>query len=149
MANKRVHEIAKEQGISSKDLLAVLQAAGMTAKAAASSVDESVALEALRRGAGDRPPPTAPRRQRRPGRGARRGRRARARAAGEQAPPATQPSRASPPAQQPPAAPAPAAEDQPPARPTQGGGRRAQAAPHAQLAPGRARPRHRPAAGAA
>ena len=36
MARKRVHEIAKEQGVSSKDLLARLQAAGIDAKAAAS-----------------------------------------------------------------------------------------------------------------
>ena len=40
MAKKRVHEIAKEKGISSKEVLAVLQAAGVDAKAAASSVDE-------------------------------------------------------------------------------------------------------------
>src|SRR5688572_9926145 len=40
MAKKRVHEIAKEMGMSSKDVLAVLQAAGVQAKAAASSVDE-------------------------------------------------------------------------------------------------------------
>ena len=40
MAKKRVHEIAKEKGISSKEVLAVLQAAGLDVKAAASSVDE-------------------------------------------------------------------------------------------------------------
>ena len=40
MAKKRVHEIAKEKGISSKEVLAVLQAAGLNVKAAASSVDE-------------------------------------------------------------------------------------------------------------
>ena len=40
MAKRRVHEIAKERGISSKEVLAVLQAAGLNVKAAASSVDE-------------------------------------------------------------------------------------------------------------
>src|SRR5207237_239126 len=40
MAKKRVHEIAKERGISSKEVLAVLQRAGLDVKAAASSVDE-------------------------------------------------------------------------------------------------------------
>src|SRR6185503_2165408 len=40
MAKKRVHEIAKEKGISSKEVLVVLQAAGIDVKAAASSVDE-------------------------------------------------------------------------------------------------------------
>jgi translation initiation factor IF-2 len=47
MSKKRVHEIAKERGMSSKDLLAKLQAAGIEAKAAASSVDEAAALQAL------------------------------------------------------------------------------------------------------
>src|SRR5882724_10704188 len=40
MAKKRVHEIAKERGIPSKEVLAVLQKAGLDVKAAASSVDE-------------------------------------------------------------------------------------------------------------
>jgi translation initiation factor IF-2 len=40
MAKKRVHEIAKEKGISSKEVIAKLQAAGLNVKAAASSVDE-------------------------------------------------------------------------------------------------------------
>ena len=40
MAKKRVHEIAKERGISSKEVLSTLQAAGLEVKAAASSVDE-------------------------------------------------------------------------------------------------------------
>ena len=47
MSKKRVHEIAKEQGISSKELLEKLKAAGVEAKAAASSVEESAALKAL------------------------------------------------------------------------------------------------------
>jgi len=41
MAKKRVHEIAKERGIPSKEVIAVLQAAGLDVKAAASSVDEN------------------------------------------------------------------------------------------------------------
>ena len=40
MAKKRVHEIAKERGMPSKEVLTVLQAAGLNVKAVASSVDE-------------------------------------------------------------------------------------------------------------
>jgi translation initiation factor IF-2 len=47
MSKKRVHEIAKEQGLSSKELLEKLAAAGVAAKAAASSVDEADALRAI------------------------------------------------------------------------------------------------------
>ena len=47
MAKKRVHEIAKAQGVSSKELLAALKKAGVEAKAAASSVEEAEALKAL------------------------------------------------------------------------------------------------------
>jgi translation initiation factor IF-2 len=47
MSKKRVHEIAKEHGISSKELLEKLKAAGIEAKAAASSVEESAALKVL------------------------------------------------------------------------------------------------------
>ncbi len=47
MAKKRVHEIAKAQGVSSKELLAALKAAGIEAKAAASSVEEADALKAI------------------------------------------------------------------------------------------------------
>ncbi|HEU5143432.1 MAG TPA: translation initiation factor IF-2 [Solirubrobacterales bacterium] len=47
MAKKRVHEIAKAKGVSSKELLTALKAAGIEAKAAASSVEESDALKAL------------------------------------------------------------------------------------------------------
>jgi translation initiation factor IF-2 len=52
MSKKRVHEIAKEQGISSMDLLEKLHTAGIAAKAAASSVEEADALRALADGAG-------------------------------------------------------------------------------------------------
>jgi translation initiation factor IF-2 len=47
MSKRRVHEIAKEHGLSSKELLERLHAAGVEAKAAASSVEEAVALKAL------------------------------------------------------------------------------------------------------
>ena len=47
MAKKRVHEIAKAQGVSSKELLKALKAAGIEAKAAASSVEEADALRAI------------------------------------------------------------------------------------------------------
>ncbi|HEX6204587.1 MAG TPA: translation initiation factor IF-2 [Solirubrobacterales bacterium] len=47
MAKKRVHEIAKAQGVSSKELLEALKAAGVEAKAAASSVEEADALKAI------------------------------------------------------------------------------------------------------
>jgi translation initiation factor IF-2 len=52
VAKKRVHEIAKAQGLTSKELLAKLKAAGVEAKAAQSSVEESDALAALK-GGGD------------------------------------------------------------------------------------------------
>jgi translation initiation factor IF-2 len=47
VAKKRVHEIAKAQGVSSKELLAALKAAGVEAKAAASSVEEADAVKAI------------------------------------------------------------------------------------------------------
>jgi translation initiation factor IF-2 len=47
VAKKRVHEIAKAQGVTSKDLLAALKAAGVEAKAAASSVEEADAVKAI------------------------------------------------------------------------------------------------------
>jgi translation initiation factor IF-2 len=50
VAKKRVHEIAKEQGLTSKELLVKLKAAGIQATAAASSVEESDALQALGNG---------------------------------------------------------------------------------------------------
>ena len=43
MAKKRVHEIAKANGISSKEVLKALNAAGINVKVAASSVDEDAA----------------------------------------------------------------------------------------------------------
>ena len=46
MAKKRVHEIAKAQGLTAKELLAKLHAAGIEAKAASSTVEEDAALAA-------------------------------------------------------------------------------------------------------
>src|SRR5580704_16739813 len=48
--NRRVHEIAKDQGLSAKELLAKLKAAGIEVKAASSSVDEDTALRVLGNG---------------------------------------------------------------------------------------------------
>jgi translation initiation factor IF-2 len=53
VAKKRVHEIAKAQGLSSKALLAALKQAGIEAKAAASSVEEEQALQAISAAKGD------------------------------------------------------------------------------------------------
>ena len=47
MSKKRVHEIAKERGLTSKEVLAALQAAGIDVTAAASSVEEEAAVRAL------------------------------------------------------------------------------------------------------
>jgi translation initiation factor IF-2 len=47
VAKKRVHEIAKAEGVTSKELLAALKAAGIEAKAAASNVEEADAKKAL------------------------------------------------------------------------------------------------------
>jgi translation initiation factor IF-2 len=55
MSKRRVHEIAKEHGLSSKELLEKLHAAGVEAKAAASSVEEAAALKALGVGAASSP----------------------------------------------------------------------------------------------
>ena len=53
MAKKRVHEIAKAQGLESKEVLAALKSAGIEAKAAASSVEEADALKAIQAAKGD------------------------------------------------------------------------------------------------
>src|SRR3954454_12103528 len=65
MAKKRVHEIAKEKGVPSKEVLAKLQAAGFDVKAAASSVDEADIERAFSDGQppsanGEPEPPTSP-----------------------------------------------------------------------------------------
>jgi translation initiation factor IF-2 len=56
MPKKRVHEIAKERGMSSKALLAKLQEAGLDVKAAASAVDEQAVLRVLNDGGGNGAP---------------------------------------------------------------------------------------------
>ena len=53
MAKKRVHEIAKAQGLESKEVLAALKSAGIEAKAAASSVEEADALKAIQAAKGN------------------------------------------------------------------------------------------------
>jgi translation initiation factor IF-2 len=61
MAKKRVHEIAKQRGITSKEALEVLRAAGLDVKVAASSVEEEEAARAFGNGAGaSAPAPSAP-----------------------------------------------------------------------------------------
>jgi len=63
MAKKRVHEIAKAKGVTSKEVIAALQAAGVEVKAAASSVEEKVALDALAAANGGTTEPEAPAKQ--------------------------------------------------------------------------------------
>ena len=53
MAKKRVHEIAKQRGLTSKEVLAALKAAGIEAKVAQSSVEETDALKALQAAGAD------------------------------------------------------------------------------------------------
>jgi translation initiation factor IF-2 len=110
LAKKRVHEIAKGQGVTSKELLAALNAAGVEAKAAASSVEEDVALEALKTAK----PKGAPAEKAKP--------------AAKAAKPKAEPAKAKPAAK----AKAPASEgaaeaDTPPAKPTAGGDSKAPA----------------------
>jgi translation initiation factor IF-2 len=59
MAKKRVHEIAKERGITSKEALEVLRKAGLEVKVAASSVEEEEAAKAFGNGAGATAPAKA------------------------------------------------------------------------------------------
>ena len=135
MSKKRVHEIAKEHGLTSKELLEKLAAAGVEAKAAASSVEEALALKAIGAPASSNgaaaaapassesspaakpaaaPPaaepavqaPTAPK--------------APAPPAAAQAAPSTPPAQQQPAAQSAPAQANPAAPTQPPAAPAQG-----------------------------
>jgi translation initiation factor IF-2 len=60
MAKKRVHEIAKERGITSKEALEILQKAGLGVTAAASSVEEADAAKAFGSGATATKAPTKP-----------------------------------------------------------------------------------------
>jgi translation initiation factor IF-2 len=148
MSKKRVHEIAKEHGLSSKEVLERLKAAGIEAKAAASSVEEALALKALGAGAknGGDPAPAASKPAQAPP--------AKAKAAPEQpapakaaapAPAAAQPQQ--PAAQAAPAAAKPAAPA--PARPPAPTPQAAPAAPQAPAATTAAPPRPAPEPGAA
>jgi translation initiation factor IF-2 len=58
--NKRIHEIAKERGLSSKDVLERLRAAGIEVKAASSNVDAELASKVLSDGGRAAPAPAAP-----------------------------------------------------------------------------------------
>ena len=60
MAKKRVYEIAKETGVSSKDLIATLRAAGVDVKAAASTVEEADVKRVLSAAAGGNGKGSAP-----------------------------------------------------------------------------------------
>src|ERR1700733_9415596 len=64
--NKRVHQIAKERGLASKEVIERLKAAGLEVKAASSSVDEDVARRVLDNGAGNVPAAAAPAAERQP-----------------------------------------------------------------------------------
>src|SRR5690242_2657840 len=57
---RRVHEIAKEHGVTAKELLSRLQAAGVEVKSASSNVDDAVALRVLGDGADGSAAATAP-----------------------------------------------------------------------------------------
>ena len=149
MSKKRVHEIAKEQGLTSKELLEKLAAAGIEAKAAASSVDESAALKALGAGApassngagsaaeaapkspatpaAAKPAPATPAPTKPPAAEA-----APPKTTPPPAPAASAPEQPKPPAQQPPASSAPAATPSAPAAPAAATG----AAPAAPAQPG-------------
>jgi translation initiation factor IF-2 len=59
VAKKRVHEIAKARGLTSKEVIAALNAAGVEVKAAASSVEEEVAAKALADGGAKAKKPAA------------------------------------------------------------------------------------------
>src|SRR4051794_39817569 len=70
MATKRVFEIAKEQGLSSREVVARLKEAGLDVSAAASTVDEAEALKVLANGSGpaveEKPPRSTRRRAAKP-----------------------------------------------------------------------------------
>jgi translation initiation factor IF-2 len=65
MAEKRVFEIAKEQGLSSREVVTRLKEAGLDVSAAASPVDEAAALKVLANGGApkDEPKPISKRRK--------------------------------------------------------------------------------------
>src|SRR5213592_2582567 len=55
MAKRRVHEIAKEQGLTSKEVLAAFKRAGVYVKAASSTVEERDVKRAFPNGVPARP----------------------------------------------------------------------------------------------
>jgi len=118
---KRVHEIAKEHGLTAKEVLERLRAAGHDVKAAASSVDEEVALKVLNGGATAAPAaPAKPAAETKPAPAAKSAPQAAPPQAKPAAPPEAKPAAPPPTAK---AAPEPAAQAQPgqaqPAQPTQ------------------------------
>ena len=60
MGKKRVHELAKEYGLDTKDVLAKLQAAGVDVKSHSSSVYEEEARAVLGKGKAPEAPDSAP-----------------------------------------------------------------------------------------
>ena len=60
MATKRVHEIAKQRGVPSKEILAALKAAGLEVTTAASSVEEAEAAKVLGAGVASKSAAKAP-----------------------------------------------------------------------------------------
>src|SRR3954453_14944414 len=60
MPKKRVHEIAKEQGLTSKEVLAAFKDAGVYVKAASSTVEERDVRRAFPNGVPARPPAAEP-----------------------------------------------------------------------------------------
>ena len=145
MAKKRVHEIAKERGITSKEALEVLRKAGLDVKVAASSVEEEEAARAFGNGAGASAPAPAEEAPRREGERRRRrseGRRQSGRKAERQAEGRQVRRRQG---RRPPLRPAAAASRHPPARGRARAPRRPRGARPAHP-PGRPPPQERPAA---
>lgn len=129
MAKKRVHEIAKERGITSKEALEILQKAGLGVTAPASSVEEADAAKAFGNGAAATKAPAKPKKAAAKDDGAKAdakaeakgGAKAEAKASGGAAAPAAEADGGA-------AEPAAKAEDAPEAKP-KGGGRGQQARP--------------------
>jgi translation initiation factor IF-2 len=125
MAKKRVHEIAKERGITSKEALEILQKAGLGVTAPASSVEEADAAKAFGNGATATKAPAKPKKAAAKDDGAKAeakgGAKAEAKASGGAAAPAAEADGGA-------AEPAAKAEDAPDAKP-KGGGRSQQARP--------------------
>jgi translation initiation factor IF-2 len=136
MAKKRVHEIAKERGITSKEALEILQKAGLGVTAPASSVEEADAAKAFGNGATATKAPAKPKRAAAKDDGAKAEAKGGAKAAakasgGAAAPEAEADAGAAAPAAEADggAAPAATAEAAPEAKPKGGGGRSQQTRP--------------------